>query len=682
MTIGQAASNLFRKRQGRRAAGARQLAQFTVDPPTGGWNTRDDFSAQTNRKEAIELINLVPSHHGVLIREGFKLIGELVATGSRRLLRHSSAGKQIILNASNTVLQAWIDGPATGTPATKTGLHSSDWSATMMQNSLALVNGLDKELIFDGIEFKDMVLSGQGTAVMWGVKVFKSRSYFWEKNRLGFWYSSVNALGGAVTYFPLQGVAQYGGSIVSINSWTRDGGSGVDDFMVVTTDRGELLVYQGSNPGNLADWGLIGIYTIPSPINKHCFLELDGSLHIATKSDYMIFPERINQFNQPSRISGALAAAYKAKSSYPHWNLNYDPIRKWIILNVPHSGNKAHQYVRSTSGWTMFTGMDANDFMEVNDELYFISSNVSRIYKVGGTNSIVPTDKNLLTSPDAFDTWTPFGAAVVTPDNLSIENPVNGQFTADELDLVGTGAADGIEFDVTSVTTGGITERYVFSVYAYGLSGEGRMFLSFWSDTGGDFSSTTEVITQGVWTRRYSEGFWPLASTVRKIRILGASQNPRETILLSSVMLEPGSVLTDFSTKAAPVAWKCKTAYHSLGTNRNKHIKGYRPVWTYNGDFSLTTSLAYDYSEQYLDAQSLATPAINTTDWNEYSASVVLWNEYATNGTQWNKPNRTKNEWFGGGGQGQVVSLSMSGESMVAGSWKHADYKFDAGAAL
>jgi hypothetical protein len=201
--------------------------------------------------------------------------------------------------------------------------------------------------------------------------VFKSRSYFWD-DTLSFWYSQPNALGGVLTKFPLNTVAQKGGRILSINAWTQDGGAGPDDYLVVTTTKGEVIVYAGSNPSDANDWALVGRYYISEPIAQRGFLELDGKLLVLTKNDIETLPDRFTRQSQPSsKLSGAIRTAYNNKPSAPQWGLAFDSKRQLVIINVPVSNDRTEQYVMAARGATRFTNIPAYHWAMFRGELHW-----------------------------------------------------------------------------------------------------------------------------------------------------------------------------------------------------------------------------------------------------------------------------------------------------------------------
>src|SRR6185436_9262950 len=105
------------------------------------------------------------------------------------------------------------------------------------------------------------------------VNVFKGRLFFIPKASLSFWYLPAGAAGGALAEFDLSGEAVKGGYLMAMATWTRDGGSGVDDFAVFITSEGEAIVYQGTNPNSSTTWAKVGSYTIGKPLGRRCMMQ-------------------------------------------------------------------------------------------------------------------------------------------------------------------------------------------------------------------------------------------------------------------------------------------------------------------------------------------------------------------------------------------------------------------------
>jgi hypothetical protein len=51
---------------------------------------------------------------------------------------------------------------------------------------------------------------------------------------------------------------------MAIASWTRDGGSGMDDVLAIITSNGEVLIYSGTDPeGSRRRGAKVGLFSIP-----------------------------------------------------------------------------------------------------------------------------------------------------------------------------------------------------------------------------------------------------------------------------------------------------------------------------------------------------------------------------------------------------------------------------------
>ena len=98
---------------------------------------------------------------------------------------------------------------------------------------------------------------------MWSVSSFKGRVFYWAENKQSFWYATAGAYRGRYGRVrPVSTQITRGGYLVQMVTWTLDSGSGIDDLAVFIFSTGETLVYQGSDPGDVNDWSLIGRFQI------------------------------------------------------------------------------------------------------------------------------------------------------------------------------------------------------------------------------------------------------------------------------------------------------------------------------------------------------------------------------------------------------------------------------------
>jgi len=248
----------------------------------------------------------------------------------------SGSDVQLIAASSSNLYNATAAGAATSLGS---GFTNGRWQTAMMNDVMGLVNGADAPQDYDGSTLGSMTISGVGTASdLVGIHVFKSRSYFSKANSPSFWYSAVNALGGACTEFALGEVSRMGGNLLAMKSWTVDGGSGPDDFAVFIMSSGEVLVYQGSDPGSSSDWSLVGSYRIPTLLDIRCVEKVGAQVVALTDNDMVFLPSAFDKPSPPpSKLSGAMELAGPTYRANTGWQSIYYAKRNMLIFNIPIS---------------------------------------------------------------------------------------------------------------------------------------------------------------------------------------------------------------------------------------------------------------------------------------------------------------------------------------------------------
>lgn len=360
-----------------------------VRAPKGGWNTRDPVSEMTPT-DAVILNNLIPDTDGVSVRPGYTQYVQLVSSSywtNALISWKTQYGDRLIAAAPvSAASHSLFDASTASVITIKTGYVGSRWRAGVMSGRMALVNGADQpqELTYTpgtGTTVTDLTITG-GTPnpeAFKHIHIFKSRSYFATGTEPAFWYSAVNALGGTLSRFAIDRVASTSGNVIDINSWTRDGGAGPDDFFVLFLDTGEVLAYAGSNPGDATDWALVGRYKLGRVLTSTQF---GGKLHVVTDQDYNILPDDLltEGLSTPSKLSGAARDAV-ARDQSDNWQVFFDAELGWRIVNVPY-GSSREQHVTNlrTGGATRFT-YPANCWAKYNGNLYF-GGQSAKVYRV------------------------------------------------------------------------------------------------------------------------------------------------------------------------------------------------------------------------------------------------------------------------------------------------------------
>ncbi len=289
------------------------------------------------------------------------------------------------------------------------------WQTSMMNGVMGLVNGDDAPQEFDGTTVSAMTISGPTIANLIGIYVFKNRSYFWEDGSQSFWYSGTDALGGVLTEFALGEVAAQGGELIAMTSWTRDGGSGPDDFAVFIMSSGEVIVYQGSDPGTAADWAKVGSYSVPPPLDIRGIAKLGGDIALLTDADIILIPAAFNRATpEPSKLIGAIKIAGPTYRANTGWQAIFYRRKSMLILNIPISATEFEQYVMNvdTGAPARFIDIPARAWGIFDSDLYF-----------GSTNGIVYQadsgfdDDNTNINCDAKQAWSDLGSTGIKQIN-------------------------------------------------------------------------------------------------------------------------------------------------------------------------------------------------------------------------------------------------------------------------
>lgn len=354
--------------------------------PTGGWNARDVLSEMAPN-DAVILENWFPSTTSVNQRYGYSEWATGLPASVETLIAYAGPASDQLFAACGTEIYDVTSSGAVGA-ADVTGLTNARWQyiniGTTAGNYIRAVNGADKSLVYDGSAWHvdgsgaPYDITGVDSADCVQINLFKERIWLVENNSLNVWYLGTNALGGAATVFPLYGVATLGGYVVAMGTWTIDAGQGADDYAVFVTSKGQVIVYQGTDPATAATWALHGVWNLGAPVGRRCFLKYAGDLLIICQDGVLPLSGAL----QSSRVQPQVALSYKIQravsdavtqygSNYG-WNLLYFPRENQLWLNVPTSSTDRQQYVMNTitRNWAKFTGWNFTCFELFNDTPY------------------------------------------------------------------------------------------------------------------------------------------------------------------------------------------------------------------------------------------------------------------------------------------------------------------------
>jgi hypothetical protein len=253
---------------------------------------------------------------------------------------------------------------------------------------LILVNGVDDAIKLDApytsmttLAFTELIDDLQvpiaGNFI--GCCMFKGRMYYWYDDDDQFWFSQAGSYTGQLTPFNLGTVAQKGGKIKFITTWTQqDSGDGKDDFIVFVMSTGEVLIYQGDDPESVGFFEMVGRYIVAEPLSIRGHSKYGSDTIIMTKDGYVALSTivqegRISDVPAFSRlISGAILDRTRNKSNFFGWDATLHAKDGLFVFNVPLSDSTFEQHVLNTvtQRWCRFNSINATCMIVHNERLF------------------------------------------------------------------------------------------------------------------------------------------------------------------------------------------------------------------------------------------------------------------------------------------------------------------------
>lgn len=355
--------------------------------PIHGWNARDPWAALPEG-QAIVLDNWFPRASYVETRKGHMSWGTGFGDSPKTLMPYTSGTTQKLFAANNTGIYDVTTQGAIGAAAL--ACTNGYYQNALFQNSagwnLVAVNGQDDMALYDGTTWKNIngtstpAITGVATSSLINVNVFKNRLFFIQANKLSFWYLPINAIAGAASEFPLQGIFSKGGSLVAMGTWSIDGGSGIDDLAVFVTSEGQVAIYKGTDPSSASAWGLVGVFNLARPVGKKCFCKYGGDLLLMLEDGLYPLSKAMQStsIDHTVSISDQVVNAWVSDvanySANPGWTVIAYLTAPFILVNVPigTNGVNSYQYIMNTQtkAWTRFTGMGGVDWAVLGSNLY------------------------------------------------------------------------------------------------------------------------------------------------------------------------------------------------------------------------------------------------------------------------------------------------------------------------
>lgn len=363
----------------------------SLPAPIEGWDASSPISAMSE-KRALLLDNWFPTPSDIRVRRGSAVHATGAGTGRIDTLMPyhglTSGTDKLFAAGGSAIYDVTSAGAAS---SSVTSLSSIQFQYVNFTTSggkyLYVVNGVDAPRHFDGSSWAtpSLSVSTYTAADIVHINVHKNRLWFIFKNSTVAGYLPTGSIAGTVTNFELGGLFSKGGYLVAMATWTRDGGSGEDDYAVFLSSRGQAALYQGTDPDSATTWALIGVYNIAPPIGRRCLTEVGGDVAVITIDGVLPLSQALGRDRNAlagialtARIRNAMNIAARSYKDQFGWQIQAYPRGGYALLNVPlQAGVTQHQYVMNTEtgAWCRFKGQNGNCWTVFQDDLYFGANN-------------------------------------------------------------------------------------------------------------------------------------------------------------------------------------------------------------------------------------------------------------------------------------------------------------------
>jgi hypothetical protein len=176
-----------------------------------------------------------------------------------------------------------------------------------------------------------------------------------------------------------------------MGNYTIDAGDGVDDYAVFVTNRGEFILYQGTDPSDVTKFQLRGVWQLGTTFTRRCLHKFGGDLLILTNDGLVPLAQALQssrldpRVNLTDKIYAAISEAAQNYGAYQGWQVIYFANPNMLLINVPVSATLTEQYIMNTisKSWARFTGINAFSFTIWRDRLLFGGNGVVGQYYNG-----------------------------------------------------------------------------------------------------------------------------------------------------------------------------------------------------------------------------------------------------------------------------------------------------------
>jgi hypothetical protein len=351
------------QRQRRAAASANSNRDVDIPLPLGGLFVKAR-TAKVGNLFAAELNNLRPNGVSLVLRPGVQWEQRESEYVLQRI-PYEFGTRSDYINLTEDFAQI------SGASIFRRFNGAATWAA--ISSNIIIADGLGDAVRFDGSDFHsaEFTCDVADPSVCNGIVAHHDRVYLWQTGgKLEFLYGDVGQVTGALQRFPLDRLGNITGSISAMVSLTVDAGHGMNDVLCIITTTGQLVVYEGFNPSDAADWRLTGRVQASRPIGPRAFAQVGSDAWMLTPQGVVSIGQSLREsvlalssdLSKP--ISDEITALIEAGGG--QWQLFTAADGSMAVINrLTAQGASQFIYYIEGKAWTT-ANIEARDFHNLN----------------------------------------------------------------------------------------------------------------------------------------------------------------------------------------------------------------------------------------------------------------------------------------------------------------------------
>lgn len=361
----------------------------TLLAPTSGLNLRDPFLT-LKPQDGLVVNNFIAKPQGCETRGGYQKyvtgLGGKVST----LLAYEAQDpteSKLFAAVGNQFFDVTVDSESPSPIVSDNNSEDGYWSSIMFngptRNFLCCTNATGGYWTYDSVDgWVDRTASLTGFSGSPGcIGAWKNRLFFTDQGTAKAYYLPVNSISGAASELDLGPLLKHGGSLAALTNWTLNAGIDIDDYLVFFGTQGDVAVYQGTDPDDIATFALKGIWYLGQPpAGDRFYHEYGGELFVMSDLGLVPLSKMVNGMVadtysvMSSRIQPALSAQTNKSIDQIGWETGVSATNDLLIIQTPQLEDGTYlQWVMfiQTGAWSTFTGMPMTTWVIYNGQMYF-----------------------------------------------------------------------------------------------------------------------------------------------------------------------------------------------------------------------------------------------------------------------------------------------------------------------